>query len=240
MEDEIVKHTRKIYRVVKNKKISPWKKLGEIAMEILIIVFAVSLAALFERMRERAHKAEEAKEFLIGAKEDLKGTIESAKWNVKQLNNYQELYTYFSSLKRSVKPNKDSLKANFSYVTYNTDLEENNSRYVGFKSSGKLEQIENKTLLARLLAFYEKDLHYYNNSASYWRNQQGKLLDMIENEVVEKEDGTNNVFEVLTTQKAKRLTKSLIPWKQFYDRNEAIITDATEIVEEIDKEYKLR
>ncbi|MDO6435120.1 hypothetical protein Q4E93_31180 [Flavitalea sp. BT771] len=45
---------------------TPWKKVREIAVEILIIVFAVSLAAFLERRREVSNEQHQVKEFLLG------------------------------------------------------------------------------------------------------------------------------------------------------------------------------
>ena len=44
MQEEIVKHTEKIYKTVKSPKHSVGEKIKEILIEIFIIVFAVTLS----------------------------------------------------------------------------------------------------------------------------------------------------------------------------------------------------
>ena len=72
MQDEILKHTKKIYKEVKNPKHTVAEKLKEIIVEILIIVFAVTLSIWLHSWSEEKHQRKEAKTFLIGLKEDLK------------------------------------------------------------------------------------------------------------------------------------------------------------------------
>jgi hypothetical protein len=71
MEHEITGHSRKVYKLWKNNDISPWKKIKEIGIEVLIIVFAVSFAAFIEREREHSTEQKEVKSFLLGIKVDL-------------------------------------------------------------------------------------------------------------------------------------------------------------------------
>jgi hypothetical protein len=44
MQEEVTKHTRKIYQAMKNPDHSFWGKIREVTVEILIIVFAVTLS----------------------------------------------------------------------------------------------------------------------------------------------------------------------------------------------------
>jgi hypothetical protein len=44
MQDEVTKHTRKIFKTIKNPSHTFSEKLKEIVVEILIIVFAVTLS----------------------------------------------------------------------------------------------------------------------------------------------------------------------------------------------------
>ena len=54
-EHEIAKHTKAIYSEWRNPA-HGWKhKLSEILIEILIIVFAITLSLVVERWRESAH-----------------------------------------------------------------------------------------------------------------------------------------------------------------------------------------
>jgi hypothetical protein len=56
MEHEILGHSRKIVKLSRAGGLPIWHKLREISIEIVIIVFAVSLAAFIERYREHEHE----------------------------------------------------------------------------------------------------------------------------------------------------------------------------------------
>ena len=70
MQDEVLKHTEKIYKTIKNKKHSLKDKLKEIIIEILIIVFAVTLSIYLHSWSEHNHQEKEVTEFLIDLKSD--------------------------------------------------------------------------------------------------------------------------------------------------------------------------
>ena len=70
-EDEIAKHSRKIYKTWFNKELTIWHKISEFLIEMTIIVFAVSISIWFHNMSEHKHQQEEVKQFLTGLKADL-------------------------------------------------------------------------------------------------------------------------------------------------------------------------
>ena len=63
MQDEVSKHTKKIFKTMSNKKYSMPEKLKEISIEILIIVFAVTLSIKLHEWSEHRHQQKEVKEF---------------------------------------------------------------------------------------------------------------------------------------------------------------------------------
>ena len=63
-EEEVAKHTKKIYSIWNSKEHSFLHKLQEFFLEILIIVFAVTLSIWFHSWSEHKH---EQKEVLAGA-----------------------------------------------------------------------------------------------------------------------------------------------------------------------------
>ena len=64
--EEISKHILKISKAVRHPGISFSKRLGEIVLEIFVIVFAVSLSQFLERQREQNVKQKEVKESWLG------------------------------------------------------------------------------------------------------------------------------------------------------------------------------
>src|SRR5215510_6076390 len=74
-EQEVIKHTKKIFGVWKTN--SPlWHKISELLLEIFIIVFAVTVSIYFHDRSELRHQRHETKEFLLGLKQDLTTDIE--------------------------------------------------------------------------------------------------------------------------------------------------------------------
>ena len=61
-EQEIRKNFKKIVTITKDKKKGIWHKLEEIAIEIAIVVFAVSVTIWFHSWSEHRHQQKEVKE----------------------------------------------------------------------------------------------------------------------------------------------------------------------------------
>jgi hypothetical protein len=55
-EDEIAKHTKKIYKTWRAKELNFWHKLKEIMVEIFIIVFAVTVSIWFPNRSEHSNE----------------------------------------------------------------------------------------------------------------------------------------------------------------------------------------
>lgn len=141
MQQEIIKHTKKIYAEMKNRKHSLKEKVKEVLSEILIIVFAVTLSIWLHSWSEERHQQKDAKIFLIGLKEDLQNDILNLKNTKKLLNKTQQEV----SLILHLTPKKiDSIKANRQQINSGTNFINtivNNGRYEGFKSSGKINTL---------------------------------------------------------------------------------------------------
>src|SRR6187549_1084859 len=74
-DQEVIKHTKKVYQVWKDGEQSWWHKLKEFLLEIAIIVFAVTISIWFHDLSEKRHKQHDVKEFLTGLKTDLQRDI---------------------------------------------------------------------------------------------------------------------------------------------------------------------
>jgi|SRR5215204_4153433 len=74
-EQEVIKHTKKVVGLWATN--NPfWHKVGEFFLEILIIVFAITVSIYFHDRSELKHQRHQTKEFLLGLKQDLKTDIE--------------------------------------------------------------------------------------------------------------------------------------------------------------------
>src|ERR1700682_3819410 len=107
-EEEIVKHTKKIYKTWFNKELSIWHKISEFLIEIIIIVFAVTISIWFHNLSEHKHQQEEVKQFLGGLKSDLCQDINEMNNDKQSFLKQQRIFTYLVKLRKSEKPNKDT------------------------------------------------------------------------------------------------------------------------------------
>lgn len=239
MEQEIIKHTENIGKSMKKKDTPLLKKLGEIAIEICIIVFAITLSMWFHDSSEQKHERKEAKEFLLGLRLDLISTIEDAKGAQDDYEEKTKVFTYLSSLDTSIETNSDSLEKYFAEFSTTPIFHINSSRFNGFMSSGKIDQIPNKTLLTNILDFYQHDTQTYNGMMRFWEDSRGELAKIVSNSLVTTDNGLDNKLTILTNPKVSRIAKKAIPGRQFIDQHSVMIKSATEIVRNIESDYKL-
>jgi hypothetical protein len=239
MEHEIIGHTKKVFRILKNPGKSFWDKSKEILIEILIIVFAVSFAAFIERTREHYKEKEEAKEFLIGLKGDLANEITYLKTSNADMDTVIINYTKFMKLKVSAVDSleKTSRHINFNIPKFNSQLE--NGRYDGFKSSGKIQTIANNSLRNDILTLYQEDIPFLTFAEGAFNEGQTRLEGFILDQPNNAGTKQTDVIKLLTTTKAKLLLKFSIDYckgvKEGYDN---ALKQAEKVQGEIDKEYK--
>ena len=118
---------------------------------------------------------------------------------------------------KNEKPNPDSLKKYIVATNETASLTSNISRFDGFKSSGKLQQIKDKKLLQDILYYNEQAIPLLKISENGWLNFQNKLTDLFLDDRVGYADGTNNNFQILTQPKAHNLCGYLIPGPQLLE-----------------------
>ncbi|RZL45450.1 MAG: hypothetical protein EOP00_17415 [Pedobacter sp.] len=138
MQDEITKHGKKIYKKAMSKEHSFAEKVKDILIEILIIVFAVTLSIWFHSWSENRHNENDAIGFLTDLKSDLNNDIlnlrhskKTAQNNIQIINNKQDLV------------NTETVFTKIS-----------NGNFEGFKTSGKIGHISNSKLRLELLNYY--------------------------------------------------------------------------------------
>ena len=156
MQEEISKHTKKIYTAAKNKNHSFAEKVKEIIIEIFIIVFAVTLSIWFHGWSEHRKEQKEVREFMADLKEDLKNDIASMQSAMETLSKNSDNFLFIQQL---TKEGVDSLidnKGSFGFHSSIGTTKISNGNYEGFKSSGKITFIENKTLKKNILRYYQE------------------------------------------------------------------------------------
>src|ERR1700761_2021156 len=204
MEHEIIDHTKKAYKALKNPDKHFWEKFKEIAVEVIIIVFAVSFAAFIERTREQYKEKSEAKEFVLGLRGDINNAIKTLETSKNDIDSLRNNYSFLIRLKSS---SVDSaLKQHghsFTISKFNTQL--NNGRYDGFKSSGKIQTIENDSLRNDILTYYEEDAPFVAFAENVFNAQQTRLEDYLLNSSDESVHTQAGMLKLLITFKPKLL-----------------------------------
>src|ERR1700710_1021420 len=139
MQEEVAKHTKKIYQTVTKPGHTILEKLKEVAGEIFIIVFAVTLSIWLHSWSDQRHEEQEVHEFLAGLKEDLRKDIvlfgDNRALAIRLDSNFHHLSRLIDS--HAVDTATDRTMSHYLYfdmmVTHASI-----GRYEGFKSSGKI------------------------------------------------------------------------------------------------------
>lgn len=235
-EDEIAKHSRKIYKTWFNKELSIWHKISEFLIEMTIIVFAVSISIWFHNLSEHKHQQEEVKQFLTGLKSDLEQDIKEMENDKESYHKQSNLFTYLGRLKKNEMPNKDTLNANGNWLTNSTALNPNDGRFQGFKSSGKIGTIENDSLQNDIMDLYEEDIPALLHSTDAYIRIKTMFFDLLIKNTKRLTDSTDDMIEVIKTDESFNLCRALGNPAQVLERYDQCIQLMEKIIARIDKE----
>ena len=97
-EQEVSKHTKNVFKILYDKHPSFAHKLREIALEVVIIVFAVSMSIWLHGLGEHRHEQQQVKTFLLGLQRDLQGDLVQIDEVVAQYQAYDANFSYLASL----------------------------------------------------------------------------------------------------------------------------------------------
>lgn len=231
MQDEVTKHSRKIYKTLKSPQKQIIEKSKEIFIEIFIIVFSVTLSIWLHSWSIQKHQQKESVEFLADLKDDLNKDIKSMSEKKAQISETIKQYSYLKNLTEeridSLSNKKGGIDIGVSYVIRKT----NNGNYEGFKSSGKIGFIENKKLKKMILEYYQEAMPSIDDTEKYYNLRLGKIEDLIYQDKDKKKKFLDPVL--------KMSFEVVIQIAQNNKKNYAAVSkDAKEIIEEIDKEGK--
>ena len=238
-EQEVIKHTKKIFKVWSNKEHSLWHKLKEFLVEVFIIVFAVTISIWFHNRSEHAHQQEDVKQFLLGLKSDLQKDLEEMK-NDRDSYVYQGIiFRYITSMKLNQHLNDDTLKKYEVWIYNTTGLNPNNGRFEGFKSAGKIGQIENEDLQNDIMDLYQEDIVSVLASTDNFVMMKQRFLEYMNKNKKRLTDSTSNVNTVLLQDEAQNICIPLGYPRETIDRYDKCMAKANKIISEINKEYDL-
>jgi protein-tyrosine-phosphatase len=230
MQEEVKKHTKNIYTAIKKPELSFWEKCKEIAIEIFIIIFAVTLSIWLHNLSEHSHQQKEVKEFLTDIKEDLNNDIKNITESQRVLTEDLKSFTFIFSLTKNEIDSLKKVKGSVNYHYPTSTTKTNSGIYEGFKYSGKIGYIENKALKKLLLKYYQEQLPALTESENYSLLSAQKIQDFVYDNAEE------NFEKVLLMRKFKGQLQTYIQLMNNKSKGYSItIKDAQNIIKQIDK-----
>jgi len=156
-EDEIIKkHTKAVYTTWIDPDKKWLHKLKDISLEVLIIVFAVSISIWFHSWAESRKDRREEKEFYRGLKEDLQTDVKEMVSDRNYLKTALQQTVYLQRTGNGSFGDNDSLMIYSSIFFTQVQINPGISRYEALKGSGKLDIIEDKKKLFNIIDLYQK------------------------------------------------------------------------------------
>jgi Family of unknown function (DUF6090) len=178
MQDEVTKHTRKIYQAMKNPEKSFWERVREVMIEIFIIVLAVTLSIWLHNWSDHREEQKQTDEFLAGLKVDLAKDVAQLEENRKTFLEEDTYFKFLLDIDSSGAVDTVSerqINRRFEYQMRTTHS--NIARYEGFKSNGKIGTIENDSLKQAILAYYQQTIPAVHDIEDIVNKLQDKLMD---------------------------------------------------------------
>ena len=238
-EQEVIKHTKKIFRVVSNKEHGFWQKLKEFLIEVFIIVFAISLSIWFHNKSEHAGQQEDVKQFLLGLKSDLQSDLKEMQNDKESYLMQKVIFSYITNVKLNQPLNNDTLHKYGNWIFNTTALNPNNGRFEGFRSSGKIGEIENPELQNDIMDLYQENIVSLLTSTDAYINTKRKFFDYIDEHMKRLSDSTTNMSTMLTQDQAYNICIKLKAPQEVLERYDKCIAKMKKIIVEIDEEYGL-
>jgi hypothetical protein len=238
-DQEVIKHTKKVYKIWNTNTHTLWHKIKEFLIEIIIIVFAVTLSIWVHDRSEHRHQQKEVKEFLLGLRQDLQADLKEMKDDVQSYKMQGNAFHYISSVKMNGKLEADSLKKYQSWLFNTTRLQQNNGRFEGFKSSGRIGNIEDEQLQTNIMDLYQENIPSLLSSTDVYIRWKFQLFDFGVKNRKKLTDSTSNMSTLLMADEAQNLSGYLSGPNEIIERYNICIKKMETIIEQIEAKYEL-
>ena len=239
-EQEVLKHTKIIYKIWHSKDHNFWHKVKEFLIEIAIIVFAVTISIWFHNRSEHQHQQADAKEFLLGLREDLTNDLKEMTGDRVSYMEQEQVFKYVTNIQPNQKLNADSMNNYMTQILSTTGLSPNNGRYEGFKSSGKIGTIEDKKLQNDIVDLYQENIPTLMKNTDFYNSRKEKLLDYYIKNGHIVNGKTVNLVEIMMQVEPQNTCNILKNTSQIVGRYDSCIVKMTAIVTAIEKNYSLK
>jgi hypothetical protein len=234
-EQEVAKHTKNLLGAVTAPH-GIGHKLREIALEMVIIVFAVSISIWFHSLGEHRHEQAQVRTFLVGLKRDLQGDLSQMQEILAFHHDADKRFAALAKLDPAATPDPAAFDAEWQRIFANNFLVPRLGRYEGFKTAGKLTNIENDQLLDRITEFYEYTIAKNKLSSGGWLSNHSHLTKYLL-DATEEDDSLQARYRALTSRRGKLLLQKMATYPQLYERGEGLLKDGQAIVGEIEAAY---
>ena len=235
-DQEIAKHSKQMWGIMNGGEHGVWHKAREMLLEIFIIVFAVSISIWFHSMAEHRHEQAKVKSFLLGLKRDIQADNIQIAEVLAFHHASDERYAYLATRDPNEPPVRDKFNAAYSLLNSNNFLVPRLARYEGFKSSGKLINVEDEALLEKIVSHYEYAIPKASLSSSGWMGNHRALQAYLEEKTSE-DDSLKSRYQAIASLKGKRLAERMVTFHQLYERHEGLLKAGKEIIADIDRMY---
>ena len=239
-EQEVIKHTKKVFSIWSNKEHSFLHKVKEFLIEVAIIVFAVTLSIWLHSRSEHRHQQEEVKEFLLGLRADLQNDIQEMTGDKESYEKQGKAFSYITHVKMHETLNIDSLKKYQNSVFNSTGLIQNSGRFEGFKSSGKIGTIEDKKLQNDIMDLYQENIPSLLAGTNSYVTRKNYFFNYVYKFRKRTSDSTTNMPGILLEDEAQNLCNSLAGVGEIIDRYDSCIVKMKTINTQIEKSYNLK
>lgn len=236
---DIIKQSSRIVGIMNDNSKKLKHKLGEILLEIIIIVFAITLSLFFERWRQNVEDHNLEKTFLQGLQVDLSKDVNQLKTASAKWVDIKNAAHYFLKPENQINWQQDSMNFYGFKIFHNVYFFPSTNRYEALKSTGKINVIEDKQLQNDIVDLYqtkipdlEQQLNFFNNFAN------SQVMNYLVNNL--KRDTDNNAIleKSFFTDIRLRNLLSFYSIDDILRRSDSTINKSEEILEEINKTSK--
>src|SRR5450830_222277 len=236
-EQEVAKHTKNLIATAAGGH-GLGHKLREIVLELVIIVFAVSISIWFHSLGEHRHEQAQVRTFLLGMKKDLQSDMAQLEEVLTFHHQADARYAALAKLPAALPAGAEAgaFDEQYKFIAMNNFLVVRQGRYEGFKSAGKLTNIEDDKLLDQIISLYEYDLPKLSLSSGGWLANHRRLNDFLDQATAE-DDGLAARYQALAGRKGRILLEKMGTHPQFYERAALVQANAKAIIAAIDRAY---
>ncbi|HEY2720848.1 MAG TPA: hypothetical protein VGI82_03935 [Chitinophagaceae bacterium] len=239
MSEQIIKHGRKAYKIWSAPGGGRGKKIREFIVEILIIVFAISLSFFIERWQEKRHERKQAVELLKGLKDDLQSDIKELRSDSAGYEGKKRGVAYLLNIKEPV--NIDSFRLNYGRVNQTIGLIPNISRFESLKTFGAIDAIRSTKLVNDIFELYQEKIPgLVSSTTTYNERIVMKMGEFLDNNLTYTSDlfdlKNNNLIVLLQENHFRNMLRKSGFLNEIITRYNAAIQLTQMLIREIDDE----